>query len=589
MRRGAQVAAAKRKASRSRVREATCEPGHVSSTPRRHRELAALLVLALAAPVPAAAEPVLHEYVKPPRSKAGRIVGGDPSDAPRPAAKPGEAERRENPPAIRQDDKLLVGPQPSEPPRSEEVRHGDKSPGAERESEARPDYLTQADGTLHYSEVFNPSVVPFKRMSALDAVRDDYTLALSDARPRPLPAAGDTAVDRDLFWGSLVVELPPGGKPVAIPSVAPDMRVLSYESQPATHLTFGKDAADNFSVRAADPRVSGEHRIVFLVDAPAAYFAPRIPKGVPLAKAAAGRAPAQLSPKVARAAELVLTRLGVDRNGTLDAALDKLIEHFRSFEAGSPPSPSGDVYLDLALSRRGVCRHRAFAFMITANAAGIPARYLTNEAHAWSEVWLPEVGWARVDLGGAALELEVANASDKALHRPRGADPFPKPRAYAENYTRLKGPVPGLSRDQIAEAQRAAATASGAADDPTSTDPVAPEVTDLPHPGAPALQSVKKERITLAVDSVDRRGFRGESVRIAGHTEGAVPAGLRIDLYMAPAGSGGRGARAVGQTVTDDKGRFDAAIELPLDLLLGKHEVFAVTAGNAEVGPAISE
>src|SRR5512134_1746064 len=103
---------------------------------------------------PAAAEPVLHEYVKPPRPRSGRIVGGEPAEAPRPAAQP--AERRENPPAIRQDDKLLVEPQPTEPARYGEVRHGDKSFGAERENEARPDYLTQADGTLHYSEVFNP-------------------------------------------------------------------------------------------------------------------------------------------------------------------------------------------------------------------------------------------------------------------------------------------------------------------------------------------------------------------------------------------------------------------------------------------------
>src|SRR5437016_1903843 len=82
-------------------------------------------------------------------------------------------------------------------------------------------------------------------------------------------------------------------------------------------------------------------------------------------------------------------------------------------------------------------RHRAFAFLVSALAAGIPARYLSNEAHAWAEVWAPQKGWMRVDLGGAAVELDVANASDKTIHRPRGKDPFPKPRAYAEGYTRL--------------------------------------------------------------------------------------------------------------------------------------------------------
>src|SRR5262249_60940504 len=120
------------------------------------------------------------------------------------------------------------------------------------------------------------------------------------------------------------------------------------------------------------------------------------------------------------------------------------------------PAPTGDVYLDLALSRRGVCRHRAFAFMITANAAGIPTRYVTNEAHAWAEVWVPESGWVRVDLGGAALELDVANASGKSMYRARGADPFPKPKPYANGYTRLRGAVDGLSSEQNAEATRPA-------------------------------------------------------------------------------------------------------------------------------------
>ena len=35
---------------------------------------------------------------------------------------------------------------------------------------------TDADSLLHYVSVFNPDVLPFKRMSALDAVDDDYTL-----------------------------------------------------------------------------------------------------------------------------------------------------------------------------------------------------------------------------------------------------------------------------------------------------------------------------------------------------------------------------------------------------------------------------
>ena len=114
------------------------------------------------------------------------------------------------------------------------------------------------------------------------------------------------------------------------------------------------------------------------------------------------------------------------------------------------------MYLDLALSRRGVCRHRAFAFMITANAAGIPARYVTNEAHAFAEIWVPERNWIRVDLGGAALDMDVNNAGDKQMYKPRAADALPRPPEYANNYTQLKGDIRGLTKDQLADGQDAA-------------------------------------------------------------------------------------------------------------------------------------
>jgi transglutaminase-like putative cysteine protease len=66
-------------------------------------------------------------------------------------------------------------------------------------------------------------------------------------------------------------------------------------------------------------------------------------------------------------------------------------------------------------TRAGFCEHYAGAFTVLMRAAGIPARvvtgyqggelnpidgYLTvrqSDAHAWSEVWLPQRGWVRVD------------------------------------------------------------------------------------------------------------------------------------------------------------------------------------------------
>jgi hypothetical protein len=528
----------------------------------------------------AAQEVVLHEYVKPPAGGAGRIVSGPPPAKVDPKQPPA------NPAAIRQDDKLLVAPHLAQPASASEVVHGQRGFAADRETEARPDYATQQDGTLHYSEVFNPSVVPFKRMSALDQVAPDYALTGAGRDLRTIAVGGATTADRDLFWGSMLVTLPADGGEVPIPSVAPDMRVLSYEAEPRAKLAFARDAADNFYVRAVDG-ASGQHRVVFLVDAPAVYFAATIPAGMTVGSVAQKRPAAALPERVRASATVMLGQLGIAPSTPLDVAVGRLVEYFRGFEAGLPPHETGDIYLDLARSRRGVCRHRAFAFMITANAAGIPARYVANEAHAFGEIWLPQSGWVRVDLGGASLELDVANAGDKTLYRPRAEDPFPKPRSYSEGYTRLRGAVDGLSRGQIAEGQgRAAPPPEGSAVEASSTDPVpAPAARKLERPKAPAPG---KKTLQLAIDAVDKKGFRGDTVRILGHATGA-PEGLRVDLYLAPAGSGGSGARMIGQTVVDRTGAFALAVELPADVSLGPNEVYAVTTGNAEYGPAISD
>ena len=64
----------------------------------------------------------------------------------------------------------------------------------------------------------------------------------------------------------------------------------------------------------------------------------------------------------------------------LDIAFNKLVGYFRAFQAGDIAHPTGDIYRDLCDSQAGVCRHRAFAFMITANALGIPTRYVAERS-----------------------------------------------------------------------------------------------------------------------------------------------------------------------------------------------------------------
>ncbi len=538
-------------------------------------------------------EPVLHEPVTPPRGGGSQPKVFDPQA--RPGQDPGAQDPTTNPPAIRQGGKLIV-----EPPKSPEQRTGEPliSPvSPDRETSARPDYQTGADGTLHYAEVFNPSVVPFKRMSALDDVGRDYTLSVHDRSARDLTVGGELDPDRDLFWGSMLIELRPG-QDTPLPSVAPDMRFLSYEVAPLAELVFSRDGADNYYVRSDDPRSQGQFRLVFLVDAPARYFAPKVPASYTVAEVAAlGRAH-KLPAPVARTAAEVLAELGVSSSTPLDQAVDALVHYFRGFQAGPNPASSGDIYWDLFTSKTGVCRHRAFAFMVTANAAGIPTRYVTNEAHAFVEIWLPGQEWARVDLGGAALELEVANAEDKEMYRPRDADPFPKPNAYAEgrtNYSRLgNANVEGLTPQQIGDANRPLDPTADPGRDPNGTDPVnLGPGQSLPRPSTRSDVAAGKQPVVIAVQSADQAAFRGESMRVtgtvaAGGSSGRA-AGLRVEIWLAPAGELGEGARLCGETIAGSDGTWSVTVDLPADLSVGRHEVFAHTPGDASRAGAISD
>jgi transglutaminase-like putative cysteine protease len=545
--------------------------------------------------------PILHQDLVPPEPGQGR-AGSTDSGPVVFGPEPGEGQ---NPAAFASGAKILPEPPRDPRPTGSEPVHGRSGFAADRDTQARPDSQTGSDSTLQYVTVFNPSVLPFKRMSAMDAVADDYTLYTSNSTTREDIAVGGAAGSaRDLFWGSLLVDLEPG-KDVAIPSVAPDMRVLSYEIEPRTSLVFSKNSSDNYYVRSDESGAGGTYRLVFMADADARYFAPEVPRNYRV-KDMARRAPPDiiksLPSHIQEMAERAHQKLGVSPETDLATALDKLIYYFRAFEAKEIAQPSGNLYWDLFINQAGVCRHRSFAFMITANGLGIPTRYLTNEAHAWVEVWLPVQNWVRVDLGGAALRMQVHNAQDKALHQPRGEDPFAQPPQYENNYTQLEGDIDGLSTRQIAERQRGSES-SGVVG--TDFDLAAPEQTGdradsdvVVGPGQslpllPESVTANKTRTAIGKITTEREGFRGETLPVEGmlHVLGTDRGvgGQRVDVWMAPRGAGGDDAKIVGHTVTRGDGAFSVQVALPDDMELREYELFVSTPGDARFAPSLSE
>jgi len=86
-------------------------------------------------------------------------------------------------------------------------------------------------------------------------------------------------------------------------------------------------------------------------------------------------------------------------------------------------------------TRRGFCEHYAASFAFLMRAAGIPARVVTGyqggelnsignylvvrqrDAHAWTEVWLGDSGWLRVDPTAAVAPERIERGIDPALQR----------------------------------------------------------------------------------------------------------------------------------------------------------------------------
>ena len=338
---------------------------------------------------------------------------------------------------------------------------GAPAPGADpppvRRQHVTPDAETglPPPGERLYHEVFNPAIFPYKRMTVVDAVGDDGALVPRDPEQRLLPAGdGQVRHGHDPFYGSLVVDFV-ARQAVPLPTPAAGVRVVSYRTTPAVPVQFYVDGADNLYAKAAQ---GGRYRLVYLVEAEPRYFAgPLWERGA--SRTRLSDVPARLlrplPRRLQREARTVLRRIGVRESQSADygETLERLVSYFRAFslEELNPDGEDGrgeSLYLQLALQQRGVCRHRSYSFVVTALAAGIPARYVENELHVFVEVYIPlpaEGGgyWRRINLGGAPLQQRVVEGEAKVAYREKGGDPFPRPPEFHHSATPA---VSGLPR-----------------------------------------------------------------------------------------------------------------------------------------------
>ena len=472
----------------------------------------------------------------------------------------------------------------------EGTSNGHADPGR-RSPTFRPDRVTALEGSLGYFSVFTPTVAPFKRVSALDAVvRTDNVpvLGVADPTSAVIDVVGVDApnhgIVRDRFWGSVVLDFTEGGE-VPFPSIAPESRILTLRTEPPTDLRIEKDRADNFYATNVGG-IRGPVRVVFLMDAPRNYFAVHEIPDAPVDSMSA-MIPMALDSATAAEADRFVSQLGLSQRSRLPEALSRLTEHFRSFEESEDPPPSTQsIFLDLARAQKGVCRHRAYAFVIAAQYLGIPSRFVQNEAHAWVEVLLPEAGWMRIDLGGAASALEAHGSQDQPVYRPGIADPLPQPEAYRRSYSQLRGNVSGLrtsdplmSNGVTAHQGLATSPRRPAPTEAGPSDPLESFFRPASNESRPVARPLRL-RLTTRTFNV----FRGRMLPVVGRAfdpDGGGVAGLRVEVLLRQSSE-----RLLGVTVSGEDGAFRAVVGVPSDLSVGEYELIVRSPGNEAFLPA---
>lgn len=433
----------------------------------------------------------------------------------------------------------------------------------------RIDSDTERPQVVSYDDPFTPTVAPFKRQSAYDFVDGGFELVVFDPELTPIVVGGSPRPEDDQFYADMQVDLV-RGQPVRIPSVGPSARVLAASVHPELKFELLADGADNWFIEADETvRV----RLIMHVAIDRAVFGSALS---PVDWETLARFTYGVDERVEQSGREVAEAIGVTRALAPREALRVMVQHFRSFSP-SPDRPEGRgeaLYRALSLEKVGVCRHRAYAFVVTALALGIPARLVKNEAHAWVEVF-DSVRWHRIDLGGAAERLD-AQVDERPPHVvPR--DPYAWP-AGAES---------GQSLADRSRRQAGAGSRSGSRSSPVTAPPGAPSSPRVLRLNERSEPADDRPESTVSLDLVAKSAARGQRVEVSGTvaSDGEPCPRVRVDLALKPLSAAERSERRVIATlVTDGAGRYEGAVVVPYDVGIGDYSLVAGTPGNSRCG-----
>ncbi|AWV88751.1 transglutaminase-like domain-containing protein [Bradymonas sediminis] len=517
---------------------------------------------------------------------------------------------------------------------------------------SRLDSATDRVDQLNYWANFEPSVVPYKRVVVQNQVRSadgQYSLHLAPGRYRSVAIEGGAERgNEDVFWGSFLLRARAGERH-PIPSVAPQQRILSVQAAPMVGLRVERDEADNFYIV---PASDGLLRVNMKLAVPRVYFDGELSATTTwreFSQAAQAR-DARLSPHIKDVAANVLKLNGASHQMAPRDALFALIEYYRDFEARPFPESlaKDDLYTAISAAQIGVCRHRSLAFVISARALGIPARYIYNEAHAFVEIYWPKLGWRRVDLGGAAEQLDYSGRRGGGVHQ-AAPDALPQPPNYISELERMGADIPGYQSDESGDTSDAQVAANGldapdaeeqfAEDSVGATDQgealsgeVEPGTTaaeddalaaaselmqdrgELPTDEAPAMNAEEhaqdisdqtehagasappepeadpRQAVRIDVVASNPEIFRGTALQLNGSIfslQGRAISRALLKVYLGPLGADSTdGLVLLGEIESDAGGRFSGQFPIAEDISIGRWSVILRYDGSDKYLPA---
>ena len=443
-----------------------------------------------------------------------------------------------------------------------------------------PDRDTRRPQTLPYTDPFTPSTAPFKRLAAFDAVNDRFELVVANAELRPMTVGSLAGPAEDRFYADVPLHVRPG-RPILIPSVGPGAHVLHAQlADGSRELTYRlySNGAEEWYVQASE---TADARLVMELAIPRATF------GSELADHRWEDLPSirPVPELVAAAAQDVFAKLGLGRQLTPRENVRRLVAHFRSFvDSDAPLAPSRDVYTDLALSMKGVCRHRAYAFTVTALALGIPTRMVINEAHAWVEVNDGDM-WHRIDLGGAGQMLADTSKTTTPYAPP--PDPFQWPAGATRgedlasgHRTQSPGNGGGTTPASSSSGGNGGSNNGGSSSSTTSGHD--------DHTTTSTFGSKDDQRppsqLTLVVEQRD--ALRGTAIHLQGTVRSDGDACPNVAVAVILRALNDRDVR-VGTLVTDEDGKYQGTVTLPTSVPLGDNHVMVRTDGGARCGGGV--